>query len=185
MPFLLQRTWLGYIPHDSGLKALKNILDERKNQNISTADLIKLTESVLKNNYFEFNGKVKQQISGTAIGTKYAPTYTCIYMDEFENEFLSLRSDKPLVWLSYIDDVFFIWTHGEKELHKFMEDLNNHQSNKKFTYAFSKNSVPFLDLGVQLSGGELNTSLQIKPTDRDQYLHFTSPRPNHTKRSIT
>ena len=30
-------------------------------------------------------------------------------MDEFENEFLSLRSDKPLVWLRYIDDVFFIW----------------------------------------------------------------------------
>ena len=37
--------------------------------------------------------------------------YLClhIYMDEFENKFLSLRSDKPLVWLRYIDDVFFIW----------------------------------------------------------------------------
>ena len=84
------------IPHNSGLKALKNILDKRKNQNISTADLIKMTEFVLKNNYFEFNGKVKQQISGTAIGTKCAPTCSCIYIDEFENEFLSLRSDKPL-----------------------------------------------------------------------------------------
>ena len=81
------------IPHDSGLKVLKNILDKRKNQNISTADLIKMTGFVLKNNYFEFNCKVKQQISGTAIGTKYAPTYACIYMGEFENGFLSLRSD--------------------------------------------------------------------------------------------
>ena len=33
------------IPHDSGLKALKNILD-KKNQNISTGDLIKMTEFV-------------------------------------------------------------------------------------------------------------------------------------------
>ena len=48
------------IPHDSGLKALRNILDKRKNQNISTVDLIKMTEFVLRNNYFEFNGKVKQ-----------------------------------------------------------------------------------------------------------------------------
>ena len=56
-----------------------------------------MIEFVLRNNYFEFNGKVKQQISGTAIGTKCAPTYACIYMDEFEDEFLSLRSDKPLV----------------------------------------------------------------------------------------
>ena len=52
-----------------------------------------------------------------------------MYMNEFENKFLSLRSDKPLVWLKYIDDICFIWTYGEKELHKFMEDLNNHQPN--------------------------------------------------------
>ena len=76
----------------------------------------------MRNNYFEFNDKVKQQISGTAIGKKCAPTYGCIYMDEFENEFLSLPSDKPLVWRRYIDDAFFIWTHGEKELHKVMDD---------------------------------------------------------------
>ena len=139
-----------------------------------------MTDFGLKNNYFEFNGKVKQQISETAIGTKCAPTYACIYMDEF----LTLRSDKPLVWLRYIDDVSFIWTHGEKLLHKFMEDLNNHQSNIKFAYTFSKNCVPFLDLDVQLSGGELTTNLYIKPTDRHQYLHFTSSHPNHTKRSI-
>ena len=40
-------------------------------------------EFALRNNYFEFNGKVKQQISGIAIGTECAPTYACIYMDEY------------------------------------------------------------------------------------------------------
>ena len=77
----------------------------------------------------EFNGKLKQQVSGTAIGTKCAPTYACIYMGEFKNEFLSLRSDKPLLWCSYIDEYFFIWTHGEKELHKFLEEITNLTSN--------------------------------------------------------
>ena len=143
-----------------------------------------MTEFVLRNNYFEFNDKVKWQISGTAMGTKCIPTYACIYMDEFENEFLSLQSDKPPVWLSYIDDIFFIWTYGEKELYKFMEDLNNHQPNIKFTYTFSKNCVPFLDSDIQLSGGELTTNLHIKPTDGHQYLHFMSSHPNHTKCSI-
>ena len=119
-----------------------------------------MTEFVLRNNYFEFNGKVKLQISGTAIGAKCGSTYAYIYMDEFENKLLSLRSDKPLIWLRYIDDFFFIWTHGEKELHKFMEELNNHQPNIKFIYTFSKNCVPFLDLDVQLSGAELTTNLQ-------------------------
>ena len=68
----------------------KNILDERKNQNMSTVDFIKITEFISRNNYFEFNSEVKQQISGTTIGTKCTPTYVCVYMNEFENEFLSL-----------------------------------------------------------------------------------------------
>ena len=47
-----------------------------------------MTEFVLKNNYFEFNDKVKQQLSGTAISTKFAPPYNCIFMNQFETEFL-------------------------------------------------------------------------------------------------
>ena len=62
-----------------------------------------------------------------------------------------------------------------------MERLNNHQPNMKFTYTFSKNCVSFLDLDVKLSGGELTTNLHIKPTDRHQYLHFTSSYRNQTK----
>ena len=52
------------IPHEAGLIALKQALDKRKNRNTATNDLIRL---VLKNNHFEFNGQVKQQISGTAV----------------------------------------------------------------------------------------------------------------------
>ena len=44
---------------------------------------------VLKNNFFEFDSKIKQQISGTAIGTKFAPPYVCIFMDKFETDFLT------------------------------------------------------------------------------------------------
>ena len=47
-----------------------------------------MAEFVLKNNYFEFNSNVKDQISGTAIGTEFAPPYPCIYMDCMENQFL-------------------------------------------------------------------------------------------------
>ena len=105
-------------------------------------------------------------------------------MNEFvlRNNYLNFTF-KSLVWLRYIDDVFFIWTHGGKKLHKFKEDLYNGQPSVKFTYTFSKNCVPFLNLKVQLLGGELITNLHIKPTDRHQYLHFTLSHANRTKRS--
>ena len=96
------------IPHQVGLKALKETLDKRENRNIATNDLIKMAEFVLKNNYFDFNGQVKQKISGAAIGTKFARIYTCIFMDDIESKFLETQSLQPLIWFRYIDDVFFM-----------------------------------------------------------------------------
>ena len=105
---------------------LKGALDKRENKNIATNDLIKMTEFVLKNNYFEFNGQVKQQISGTAIGIKFTPAYACIFMNDVESKFLETQSLQPLIWFRYIDDVFFIWTHKEEKLQLILTDLNNY-----------------------------------------------------------
>ena len=69
------------IPHKLGLKALEEALEKRDSIQISASDLFKMAKFVFQNNYFEFNGETKQQISGTAIGTKFAPPYACIFMD--------------------------------------------------------------------------------------------------------
>ena len=68
-------------PHEAGLRALKKALDNRKSKTIITEDLLKMTEFVLENNYFYFNGKFDQQVSDTAIGTKFAPAYTWIFIN--------------------------------------------------------------------------------------------------------
>ena len=91
------------IPHEAGFKSLKEALDRRRKKKISTKDLVKMVEFVLKNNYFEFDSSIYQQLSGTAIGTKFAPPYACISMDRFENSFLETQTLKSLVWLRYID----------------------------------------------------------------------------------
>ena len=87
------------IPHQVGLKALMEALEKRDIKKIPTEDLVKMTEFVLNNNIFEFNSKADQQKSGTAIGTKFAPPYACIYMDEVERKFLETQSKKLLIWL--------------------------------------------------------------------------------------
>ena len=58
--------------HDASLKALNENLEERKEE--------KLTR--------EFDSCIKEQISGAVIGTKFAPTYLCIFLDKVENELL-------------------------------------------------------------------------------------------------
>ena len=54
------------IPHEAGLSPLREALDK---------NLVKRAEFILKNNFFEFYANVYQQISGSAIGTNFAPFY--------------------------------------------------------------------------------------------------------------
>ena len=96
------------IPHNAGLKALSNMLEAREHKAVSTEDLVKMARFVLENNYFEFNCDVKKQISATAIGTKFAPPYTCIFTDDLETKFLQSQSLQPFLWFRYIDGIFFI-----------------------------------------------------------------------------
>ena len=78
-------------------------------------------------------------------------------MDEVEQKFLETQSKRSLIWLRYIDDIFFSWTHGEQELERFLKDLNNFTPNLSFTHEASKNCIPFLDLKVKLIDGKLET----------------------------
>ena len=172
------------IPHQAGLSALKEALANRSVKKISTENLIKMAKIVLKNNFFDFNSKVFQQISGTAIGNKFDPPYACVDMDRVEQDFLETQESQPLLWLRYIDDIFFIWTHGKEDLRKFMDKFNNFTPNLRFTYESNEKSISFLELVITVSEKELKTRLHIKSTDGHQYLHYASPHPEHTKRSV-
>lgn len=94
MLFWLQLMPQGFyliITHNVGLNDLSEVLDEREQTKIPTQELVQMAEFVLKNNFFKFSDKVHQQISGTAIGNKFAPPYECILMDLVENKFLHIH----------------------------------------------------------------------------------------------
>ena len=83
------------IPHDAGLKALHEKLEERNDKSLPTKDLVNMANFVLKSNYFEFDSCIKKQISVTAIGTRFAPPYACFFMDKVESAFLESKNTKP------------------------------------------------------------------------------------------
>ena len=82
-----------------------------------------MVEFVLKNNFFEFNDGVKRQKSGTAIGTKFAPPYACIFIDEVETEFLKSEELQPFLWLRYIDDIFLYGLMEKRNSLSFLINL--------------------------------------------------------------
>ena len=65
-----------------------------------------------------------------------------------------------------------------------MEKFNNFTPNLRFTYESSEKSISLLDIIIIVSEQKLKTTLDIKSTDRHQYLHYASSYPEHAKRSV-
>ena len=112
------------IPRSEGLDILKKQYENYPNKKESTEDIVKMADFILKNNLFEFDCKFYKQISATAIGTKFAPGYACIFMDHIETEFLKMPETNPCFSKRFIDDIFFIWTESEESFEKFLQELN-------------------------------------------------------------
>ena len=72
--------------HGEGLASLRRFSETRDNKQISSDTLTELAEVVLKNNIFEFDEKTFKQNRGTAIGTKFAPPYAVLFMEDFEKK---------------------------------------------------------------------------------------------------
>ena len=90
-----------------------------------------------------------------------------------------------MIWWRYVDDIFFIWEHGEESLEVFIiEQPNMFHSITKFTAEYSKEEVNFLDVNIKLIDGELKIVLSVKPTNTHQFLDPTSCHPYHCKKGI-
>ena len=85
--------------------------------------------------------------------------------------------------MRYIDDISFIWTHGEDCLQEFISYLNSSHRTIRFTSEYSRIALNFLDVSIKVGvGGALGTDLFCKPTSTHQYLHSKSCHPRHTKK---
>ena len=76
-----------HIPHEDGIEIMKDFLEQKEVKDISTKGLWDLATIILKNNCFGIGEKVYHQLLGTAIGTKFAPTYANLIMAGLEKKY--------------------------------------------------------------------------------------------------
>ena len=77
------------IPHDLGVQAIEFWLHEKETSlrtRFVKGFILSAINLILKNNYFQFQDEVYLQLSGTAMGTKMAPTYAILVMGFLEEK---------------------------------------------------------------------------------------------------
>ena len=91
---------------------MREYLETRSDKSISSNSLCDLANIILKNNYFENEEWKYQQKRSFAIGTKFVPPYSNLFMAGLEKIIFQNSEFEPFMWLRYLDEIFYIWTQG-------------------------------------------------------------------------
>ena len=82
------------------------------------------------------------------MGTRVAPTYANIFMNDFEENWVYTYKHKPIMWFRFIDDVISIFRGTEEEVIEFILYLNHQHVHVQFTANYAKDKMQFLDIWV-------------------------------------
>ena len=114
-----------HIPHTEGIAAARKALENRPVRQPPTEDIVQLIKLVLSRNCFTCKEQHYKQITGTAMGTRMAPSYANLFMSSFEQDLLDAApGPTPDHMKRFIDDIFMIWSHGEESLKQFHDYAN-------------------------------------------------------------
>ena len=144
-----------------------------------------LLEFVLYNTQFQFLNKHYKQKHGTSMGASSSVKLANIYMYKWFQKYLKLYDKTiPNAIYRFIDDCFFFWTHSLEELTDFYNYINHCHPTIKFEINYSNTTINFLDTTIYINNSILYTTIYKKPTDRKQFLNYTSNHPKHVKDAI-
>ena len=142
------------IPHQEGITALQHFLTPIETPN-RTEMITEAAKIVLQNNLFEFDNQLYLQTTGTAMGTRMAPSYANIFMHHFETTHLPQAPIKPKIWKRYIDDILTILEGTEQEIEQFLTWINKLHPTIKFTLEGGPQGIPFLDTYLKKRDGRI------------------------------
>lgn len=173
----------------AGLTAVKRWMGKYPDNNRPDTYLLQLLEISLNKNDFEFNKEFFLQISGTAMGKKFAPAYANIYMAHWEETVFEKCPKLPTNYFRYLDDIWGTWTHSLEEFKHFIQILNTHHSTITVKYTTHNEQIDFLDTTTYKGPSfhqthTLDTKVFFKDTDTHALLHKDSLHPKHTFKGL-
>jgi len=180
------------IPHQEGTEFVAEYYEETlpmwpKNQlkPVNKETLKTLLLFVLQNTILQFNKKYYKQNYGCSMGAQSSVKFANIYMHKLLTKFKqAYKQYLPEFFGRLVDDIFTIWNDDLKSLQNFVKMLNEFHPTIKFELKYSQTDIQFLDTIVYIENNTLKTKLYTKPTDKKQYLHYTSSHPQHIKTAI-
>ena len=132
---------------------------------------------------FSFNNVMFKQIDGVAMGSPLGPALANIFVGYYENK-LFQTINEPFFYTRYVDDTFSIF-RAEADADQFLLTLNSLHPALKFTMEKEANqTLIFLDVKVDKSEKQFQTSVYRKPTFTGHNMRWDSFAPSKRKTNL-
>ena len=160
-----------------------NWFSETHQLNLSRMDLVDLLRASTKDQLFQFNGQLYEQIDGVAMGSPLGPLLANVFMGSIEDT-LEREGKMPSFYKRYVDDTLTIMPDTTSAA-TFLQVLNNCHSSVQFTMETESNGMlPFLGMQLLNRAPQIETKVYIKPTNTGLLLHYQSHVDMRYKRGL-
>lgn len=170
-------------------EALNVIKDKLKNEsflpNENVEELVLITKTILKQNYFTYNGNFYHQNEGLAMGSPLSGTIANIYMSHIEEKLLmkeNKHSEKIVYWYRYVDDVLALVNGSSRQIDILLKHINSYHPQIKFTLEIEQNKqINYLDLTIKNEENLHKFAIYRKATQSNMVIHKNSNHPRQQK----
>jgi len=159
--------------------SLNNQLDAK-----TIDELIKVTHTVLEQNYFTFRNGNYSQTTGLAMGAPSSSILSEIYLQHLEyTKIVDIITQQNIIrYFRFVDDILVVYNQNSTDIHEVHKALNNLAPTIKFTLENEINGcINFVDFTIQNNGNKLLFNIYRKPTATDIIIPKDSCHPPEQK----
>jgi hypothetical protein len=171
------------IPTNELVPIIENMSINNQLDANTTHDLMRITSTILEQNYFTFHNNNYSQVTGLAMGAPSSAILSEIYLQHLEHTKIIdiLTRHNIMGYFSYVDDILVIYDDGMTDIHAVQKILNNLTPTIKFTLEKeTEHRINFLDITIHNTDSKLSFSIYRKPTATDVIIPADSCHPLNT-----
>ena len=146
--------------------------------------LIKLTKTLLDQNYFRSENTTYLQPEGLAMGAPTSSVFSEFYLQHLENHkiYNLLLSHKVEGYFRYVDDILIVYNEDNTNIDILLDHFNNLTPKLKFTIEKENNrQINFMDVAISRETNKLGINIYRKPTYTDTIIPRDSCHPKEQK----
>ena len=143
-------------------------------------DIIKLTNTVINQNCFQFGGDTYIQMEGLTMGAPTSSILSEFYLQHLEttNIYNTLLEHNIVGYFRYVDDILIIYNHNKTKIEGLLKCFNTLHPKLEFTIEKETDEkINFLDITVTRKPNHFYIDIYRKPTYTDAIIPSDSCHP--------